>query len=335
MSFMIGCGSTSKKYLEVKSFDEETTFRGIDFEKAITNDTLIIKTPPLLVEQEQEGILIGVMEISLISEQVFFIEFYSKARGDRYGRCVFKYNIGGSGRLMQYVAKPDSYDYPNPAFTSNIKQFDIGISIEPMPSLGNNSGGIKLTLPYGFIQQYADTIIRFGKTRIMRARNIYVDLRQDSYSDVTFSYSKEDLIQLCGDSTSYEFQLPYTLLKDGNGLVFGEGVLYYNRRILYGDNPKAISLLPTIDSTKHTAKYLCPSGMTMLEASSRKAVPAGTELSPTKSYDMSKRVPNGDTLTINYVYTGSGITKVFMQFSSPLSKWIGKDITFVFVKRVV
>lgn len=140
---------------------------------------------------------------------------------------------------------------------------------------------------------------------------------------------------MCGNKALYEFQLPYDLLKDGNGLVFGESVYSYNERRLYGENPTAITLLPTINQANKTMRYLCPSSLTIRELPSDTLVSTGTELSPTKSYSIARRISNDLTLTLEYTRTGSGINRLLMRTSKSLNDWKGNDINFVFVKRKV
>ena len=117
--------------------------------------------------------------------------------------------------------------------------------------------------------------------------------------------------------------------------MFGENVYSYNERRLYGENPTAITLLPTIDQANKTMRYLCPSSLTIRELPSDASVRTGTELSPTKSYSIARRISNDLTLTLEYTRTGSGINRLLMRTNKSLNDWKGNDINFVFVKRKV
>jgi len=335
MSFMIGCGSTAaKKRLEVKSFDTDTFFAFSDYEEAISAENkLIIKTPPLLVEKSGVPTCIGLMEIK-IAQRLFFIKFYSQSTGTTYTNYSYEHNTGRDSVEKRNMYRNKDLLYPYD-FTLNIKPFNIGITIGALPSLGATSGGIVLTLPDDFRMNYPDTVIHFGTSRQLQVAYLFTDLRQDYASDRTLTYSKEDLIQMCGNKALYEFQLPYDLLKDGNGLVFGESVYSYNERRLYGENPTAITLLPTIDQANKTIRYLCPSSLTIRELPSDTLVSTGTELSPTKSYSIARRISNDLTLTLEYTRTGSGINRLLMRTNKSLNDWKGNDINFVFVKRKV
>jgi hypothetical protein len=335
MSFMIGCGgAASKKHLEVKSFDEDTIFAFSDYEKAISAENkLIIETPPLLVEKSGEPTCIGLMEIR-IAQRLFFIKFYSQSTDTPYTNYSYEHNMGRDSVEKRNMFRNKDLLYPY-AVTLNIRQFNIGITIGALPSLGTTSGGIVLTLPDDFRMNYPDTVIHFGTSRQLQVTYLFTDLRQDYASDRTLTYSKEDLIQMCGNKALYEFQLPYDLLKDGNGLVFGERVYSYNERRLYGENPSAITLLPTIDQANKTMRYLCPSSLTIRELPSDTLVSTGTELSPTKSYSIARRISNDLTLTLEYTRTGSGINRLLMRTNKSLNDWKGNDINFVFVKRKV
>ena len=332
---MIGCGgAASKKHLEVKSFDEDTIFTFSDYEKAISAENkLIIKTPPLLVEKPGEPTCIGLMEIR-IAQRLYFIKFYSQSTDTTYTNYSYEHNIGRDSVEKRNMYRNKDLLYPY-AVTLNIGQFNIGITIGALPSLGATSGGIVLTLPDDFRMNYPDTVIHFGTSRQLQVAYLFTDLRQDYASDRTLTYSKEDLIQMCGNKALYEFQLPYDLLKDGNGLVFGESVYSYNERRLYGENPTAITLLPTINQANKTMRYLCPSSLTIRELPSDTLVSTGTELSPTKSYSIARRISNDLTLTLEYTRTGSGINRLLMRTSKSLNDWKGNDINFVFVKRKV
>lgn len=335
MSFMIGCGgAASKKHLEVKSFDEDTIFAFSDYEKAISAENkLIIETPPLLVEKSGEPTCIGLMEIR-IAQRLFFIKFYSQSTDTPHTNYSYEHNMGRDSVEKRNMFRNKDLLYPY-AVTLNIRQFNIGITIGALPSLGTTSGGIVLTLPDDFRMNYPDTVIHFGTSRQLQVTYLFTDLRQDYASDRTLTYSKEDLIQMCGNKALYEFQLPYDLLKDGNGLVFGERVYSYNERRLYGENPSAITLLPTIDQANKTMRYLCPSSLTIRELPSDTLVSTGTELSPTKSYSIARRISNDLTLTLEYTRTGSGINRLLMRTNKSLNDWKGNDINFVFVKRKV
>ena len=332
---MIGCGgAASKKHLEVKSFDEDTIFAFSDYEKAISAENkLIIETPPLLVEKSGEPTCIGLMEIR-IAQRLFFIKFYSQSTDTPYTNYSYEHNMGRDSVEKRNMFRNKDLLYPY-AVTLNIRQFNIGITIGALPSLGTTSGGIVLTLPDDFRMNYPDTVIHFGTSRQLQVTYLFTDLRQDYASDRTLTYSKEDLIQMCGNKALYEFQLPYDLLKDGNGLVFGERVYSYNERRLYGENPSAITLLPTIDQANKTMRYLCPSSLTIRELPSDTLVSTGTELSPTKSYSIARRISNDLTLTLEYTRTGSGINRLLMRTNKSLNDWKGNDINFVFVKRKV
>lgn len=335
MSFLIGCGSTAaKKGLEVKSFDTDTFFAFGDYEGAISAENkLIIKTPPLIVEKSGAPTCIGLMEIR-IAQRLFFIKFYSKSADNADANYSYEHNTskGNVEKRSMYRYKDLLYPY---TLTLNIEQFNIGITIGALPSLGATSGGIVLTLPDDFRMNYPDTVIHFGTSKQLQVAYVFTDLRQDYNRDIVLAYSKEDLIQMCGNKALYEFQLPYDLLKDGNGLVFGESVYSYNERRLYGENPTAISLLPTIDQANKTIRYLCPSSLTIRELPSDTLVSTGTELSPTKSYSIARRISNDLTLTLEYTYTGSGINRLLMRTNKTLNDWKGNDINFVFVKRKV
>lgn len=335
MSFMIGCGgAASKKHLEVKSFDEDTIFTFSDYEKAISAENkLIIKTPPLLVEKSGAPTCIGLMEIR-IAQRLFFIKFYSQSTGTTYTNYSYEHNTGRDSVEKRNMYRNKDLLYPY-TLTLNISPFNIGVTIGALPSLGATSGGIVLTLPDDFRMNYPDTVIHFGTSRQLQVAYLFTDLRQDYNRDITLAYSKEDLIQMCGNKALYEFQLPYDLLKGGNGLVFGESVYSYNERRLYGENPTAITLLPTIDQANKTIRYLCPSSLTIRELPSDTLVSTGTELSPTKSYSIARRISNDLTLTLEYTYTGSGINRLLMRTNKSLNDWKGNDINFVFVKRKV
>ena len=332
---MIGCGgAASKKHLEVKSFDKDTFFTFSDYEGAVSaGNKLIIKTPPLLVEKSGAPTCIGLMEIR-IAQRLFFIKFYSQSTNPTYTNYSYEHNTDKNGVEKRTMYRNKDLLYPY-AFTLNIRQFDIGITIGALPSLGATSGGIVLTLPDDFKINYPDTVIHFGTIRMLQVAYLFTDLRQDYGEDITLTYSKEDLIQMCGNKALYEFQLPYDLLKDGNGLVFGESVYSYNERRLYGENPTAITLLPTINQANKTMRYLCPSSLTIRELPSDTLVSTGTELSPTKSYSIARRISNDLTLTLEYTRTGSGINRLLMRTSKSLNDWKGNDINFVFVKRKV
>ena len=335
MSFMIGCGgAASKKHLEVKSFDTDTFFTFSDYEGAVSaGNKLIIKTPPLLVEKSGTPTCIGLMEIR-IAQRLFFIKFYSQSMDTTYTNYSYEHNIGRDGVEKRTMYRNKDLLYPYDV-TLNIRPFNIGITIGALPSLGATSGGIVLTLPDDFRMNYPDTVIHFGTIRLLQVAYLFTDLRQDYGGDITLTYSKEDLIQMCGNKALYEFQLPYDLLKDGNGLVFGESVYSYNERRLYGENPTAITLLPTIDQANKTIRYLCPSSLTIRELPSDTLVSTGTELSPTKSYSIARRISNDLTLTLEYTRTGSGINRLLMRTNKSLNDWKGNDINFVFVKRKV
>lgn len=335
MSFMIGCGgAASKKHLEVKSFDKDTFFTFNDYEEAVSaGNKLIIKTPPLLVEKSGTPTCIGLMEIR-IAQRLFFIKFYSQSTDTTYTNYSYEHNMGRDSVEKRNMYRNKDLLYPYNV-TLNIRPFNIGITIGALPSLGATSGGIVLTLPDDFRMNYPDTVIHFGTSRQLQVAYLFTDLRQDYASDTTLTYSKEDLIQMCGNKALYEFQLPYDLLKDGNGLVFGESVYSYNERRLYGENPTAITLLPTINQANKTIRYLCPSSLTIRELPSDTLVSTGTELSPTKSYSIARRTSNDLTLTLEYTRTGSGINRLLMRTNKSLNDWKGNDINFVFVKRKV
>ena len=335
MSFMIGCGgAASKKHLEVKSFDKDTFFTFSDYEGAVSaGNKLIIKTPPLLVEKSGTPTCIGLMEIR-IAQRLFFIKFYSQSTDTTYTNYSYEHNIGRDSVEKQNMYRNKDLLYPYDV-TLNIRPFNIGITIGALPSLGATSGGIVLTLPDDFRMNYPDTVIHFGTSRQLKVSSVFTDLRQDYNRDITLAYSKEDLIQMCGNQALYEFQLPYDLLKDGNGLVFGESVYSYNERRLYGENPTAITLLPTINQANKTIRYPCPSSLTIRELPSDTLVSTGTELSPTKSYSIARRISNDITLTLEYTHTGSGINRLLMRTNKSLNDWKGNDINFVFVKRKV
>ena len=335
MSFMIGCGGTaSKKYLKVESFDKPTIFTFSDYEGAISaGNKLIIKTPPLLVEKSGTPTCIGLMEIR-IAQRLFFIKFYSQSTDTTYTNYSYEHNMGRDSVEKRDMYRNKDLLYPYDV-TLNIRPFNIGIKIGALPSLGATSGGIVLTLPDDFRMNYPDTVIHFGSIRMLQVAYLFTDLRQDYARDITLTYSKEDLIQMCGNKALYEFQLPYDLLKDGNGLVFGESVYSYNERRLYEENPTAITLLPTINQANKTIRYLCPSSLTIRELPSDTLVSTGTELSPTKSYSIARRISNDLTLTLEYTRTGLGINRLLMRTNKSLNDWKGNDINFVFVKRKV
>lgn len=331
MSFMIGCEDVTD-YLKVENFYKDTIFTAKDLEEVMLENNLVrIATPPIL--RRDTGVhLFGVMEIKIVNEQIFFMEFYTKNTSGRtytgypcktniYGGSTYEYDL-----YQVFPGEDDQYTYPEHNGYVSIIQLNIKIHITKFYNLASTlSGGIELIFPDGFLQQHPESIIRFGNRRALKVNYIYVD--------VPYIYTKEDVTNFCGDLDLYEFRLPFDLFKDGYGFTFEllpEGVFWLSN----SNEQSAIRLQikPVIDTTAQTARYTCPSDVTMKELQSNSVIPPGAEISPTGSYSIEKNLTSTVKVTLEYTYTGSGTNILRVRTNDILSKVYENNVTYQFYK---
>ncbi len=222
MSFMIGCGSHIKKkeFLEVESFDEETFFNAKDIRSAISNNVFKIKMPPMVKEMRggRTDVVAWVMEIKT-NRQVFFTEFCAKPSASSFMRSrtnMLRSKLGVITKETIGVYKGEQYPSYLELYTTN----NIRVICNRATPIAQDTQGIFIDIPRTFLNNYPDTTIHFGKTRMLKAEFISIPLPYNRDGDI--SYLKDDLLSLLGDDQKYDFKLNTSLFHSGYGLVVND-----------------------------------------------------------------------------------------------------------------
>lgn len=337
MSFLIGCGSiVAKKGLEVKSFDTDTFLSEIDIRKEIGNSNeLSVILPPLLVDKAGTPESVGVIEIK-INPFVFYVRIMTKNTEDRWGKYMFLSNIEEAPEKGFAPSANKEAPYPRDIWVRGEGTY-CPLSLY-FGKLSRNSYGVKIVLENGALPYFSG--VHIGKSRKYKEEAALVPLIQRYPSTKTLAYSKEYICTNFANDQAFTFYAPYKLLSDGNGFSFGADVYAYNYGRLFSNNPKALSIIPSIDRATKKASYQAPDGMSV-EQDMKGPILAGVALEDTGGYSFTKVLPiDADKSTFMRVrydlvtmYGNQLFATVFVALGKKLRDINDIDINFVFFKR--
>lgn len=337
MSFLIGCGSTAaKKGLEVKSFDTDTFFSEIDIRKEIGNSNeLSIILPPILVDKAGTPEVVGVIEIK-INPFVFYVRMMTKNTEDRWGKYMFFSNIEEAPEKGFAPSANTVAPYPKDIWVRGEGAY-CPLSLY-FGRLNGNNYGVKIVIENGALPYFSG--VHIGKSRKYKEEAALVPLIQRYPSTKTLAYSKEYICTNFANDQAFTFYAPYKLLSDGNGFSFGADVYAYNYGRLFSNNPKALSIIPSIDRATKKASYQVPDGMSV-EQDMKGPILAGVALEDTGGYNFTKILPidtsKSTFMRVRYdlvtMYGNQLFTMVFVSFAKKLRDINDTDINFAFFKR--
>lgn len=337
MSFMIACGSiVAEKTLEVKSFDVDTFISEADIRREIEkSNELSIILPPLLVDKAGTPEVVGVIEIK-IDPFVFYVQIMTKNTEDRYGKYMLFNNIEEAPKGGFSPSENKEAPYPRNIWINGEGAY-CPLSLY-FGKLDATSYGVRIVVKSEALRYFSG--VHIGKSRKYKESALLVPLKQNYPNTISLAYSKEYLCTNLENDQTFRFYAPYKLLTDGNGFSFGAEVYSNRYGRLFRDNPKALSIIPSIDQATKKASYLVPEGM-LVEQDRKGALIAGAALEDIGDYTFTKELPIGASKrtlmhvqhTLDIMYSNRLFAIVFVTLDKELKDIDDTDINFVFFKR--